>query len=121
MSSSHWDGSNTSEVRARDPEGRVYRVRAVKRGMWLRGDFDSVGVGASVADWLFSLVFDLVLKVLLKFRADAEQEWKVGVLRRGRVVERVLYKESLPRGTAPGERMAEIVATIEGGRISTLG
>lgn len=89
--------------------------------MWLRGDFDSAGAGASLADWLFSLVFDLVLKVLLKFRADAEQEWKVGVLRRGRVVERVLYKQSLPPGIAPGERMVEIVATIERGLISTLG
>jgi len=116
MSSSHADASNSREEVVRDPSGTTFRVRAVKRGMWLRGDVEDTA--SSLSDLVVTLVINFGILLFAKSRADAKREWKIGVFRQGRATTlRLIHKELLPEGVSPEARMQELGTHIRAGNL----
>lgn len=120
MSNSHADLENSREETVTAPDGVVHRVRAVKRGMWLRGDVEA-GPATSLEELVFKFVADMAILLATSMRASSQNVWKVGVFRQGRAkVERLVHKEVLPPNVAPETRMSELSEFIRTGRSDQL-
>ena len=94
MSTGHMDAENSRELVVADPDGVSYRVRAVKKGMWLRGDLE-LGGGGSLVDFAVTFVLDVLIGLFVSARAASQTAWKVGVFRQGRASQRLVHKELL--------------------------
>ncbi len=95
-------------VTAMSPDGVEYQVLAAKRGVPFRRE--TLG-GSGIVDMLILSVIGAVLEV----RASGRSAWKVGILRVGRLPQRIVHKEVLSAGVDPGERMSELAARITAG------
>lgn len=103
MSRDHVDSENTRELVVQDFAGTTYRIRAVKKGMPLRGDVTGVATGP--VDFVVQSLIDTVMAAAISLRADRQSTWKLGVYRRTRVAtERLVHKEllapAMPRRSA---------------------
>jgi hypothetical protein len=110
-----------------DPAGEKFRIRWAKRGTLLRNGSTPWWDGT-----VSGLVVAVVVTVLGKAFASAQQTWKVGVYRlvsppriksdgpiyRERL--RTVYKERLPAGASPNGRVLEIRGIIEAGQLQSL-
>jgi hypothetical protein len=120
VTNSHIDAENSREQAVTGPDGTTYRVCAVKKGMWLRGDIET-GPPTSVADIAFKFLVDLAILLSTSMRASGQDTWKVGAFRLGRgKVARLVHKELLPPDMLPEKRMSELVEIISSGRTDFL-
>lgn len=119
VSTDHVDSENTREQVVQDPAGTTYRIRAVKKGMPLRGDITGVATGP--LDFVVQFLLDTVLAAAISLRASRQDTWKLGVYRQTRAAtERLAHKELLAPGDAPEERISTLRQRIAAGDTSTL-
>lgn len=114
MSQAAHPGRTSSAVRrsltATSASGRQLTVVAVKRGLPLR---EGVFGGTGVFDFLVGVFVEVVLEAV----ASRRSQWKVAVLRPRLGGSQLTYKQVLPAGVDPEQRMNELASTVKAGEM----
>ncbi len=116
MSSVHAQPQHTRERVVHDPAGVRHTIRAVKRGLPLRGDVDLTTGSSTVVEFAIGFVLDVVVNGVLSDRAASQPAWKIGVFRRRRWRERLVHRERLAPGEDLEARIRAIGADVSAGR-----
>jgi hypothetical protein len=115
------DPDRTRELVVEDPIGAVYRVRAVRRGMSLRGEADP-GAGSPDGSGVLDHLSSAVRSAAVAAVSDGRPAWKIGVFREGLGgALHLVHKEALEPGLDPDERMAVLRAEIAEGEAPPVG